>query len=62
MWIICKRYNALQQTTLFQGMKFSTDHAQIKQWAPLVMEGREGSRWRPPGRRWVPPSTGDAAN
>ena len=36
-----KRYNALQQTTLFQGMKFSTDHAQIKQWAPLVMEGRD---------------------
>ena len=27
-----KRYAALQQTTLFQGMKFSTDHAQIKQW------------------------------
>lgn len=22
-------------------MKFSTDHAQIKQWAPLVMEGRD---------------------
>ncbi|MDU1471923.1 MAG: malate:quinone oxidoreductase, partial [Escherichia coli] len=36
-----KRYAALQQTTLFQGMKFSTDHAQIKEWAPLVMEGRD---------------------
>ncbi|MGM1329647.1 malate:quinone oxidoreductase, partial [Klebsiella michiganensis] len=30
-----KRYAALQQTTLFQGMKFSTDHAQIKQWADV---------------------------
>ncbi len=49
-----KRYNALQQTTLFQGMKFSTDHAQIKQWAPLVMEGRDpqqkvAATWTPVG-------------
>ncbi|WP_051857285.1 malate dehydrogenase (quinone) [Trabulsiella guamensis] len=49
-----KRYNALQQTTLFQGMKFSTDHAQIKQWAPLVMEGRDpqqkvAATWTPAG-------------
>lgn len=50
-----KRYNALQQTTLFQGMKFSTDHAQIKQWAPLVMEGRDPQqKWPRPGRRSVP--------
>ncbi|KNC90436.1 malate dehydrogenase (quinone) [Trabulsiella odontotermitis] len=49
-----KRYAALQQTTLFQGMKFSTDHAQIKQWAPLVMEGRDAKQnvaatWTPAG-------------
>jgi malate dehydrogenase (quinone) len=36
-----KRYDALQKTTLFQGMKFSTDHQQIAQWAPLVMAGRD---------------------
>ncbi|MGG7446649.1 malate dehydrogenase (quinone) [Kosakonia oryzendophytica] len=49
-----KRYAALQQTTLFQGMKFSTDHQQIKQWAPLVMEGRDpqqkvAATWTPVG-------------
>jgi len=35
------RYSALQQSTLFRGMKYSEDHAQIKEWAPLVMEGRD---------------------
>lgn len=49
-----KRYDALQKTTLFQGMKFSTDHQQIKQWAPLVMEGRDANQkvaatWTPVG-------------
>ncbi|MCS3430341.1 malate dehydrogenase (quinone) [Klebsiella sp. BIGb0407] len=49
-----KRYAALQNTTLFQGMKFSTDHEQIKQWAPLVMEGRSADQkvaatWTPVG-------------
>jgi malate dehydrogenase (quinone) len=49
-----KRYAALQQTTLFQGMKFSTDRQQIKQWAPLVMEGRDANQkvaatWTPVG-------------
>lgn len=49
-----KRYAALQNTTLFQGMKFSTDHEQIKQWAPLVMEGRPADQkvaatWTPVG-------------
>ncbi|WP_039056711.1 malate dehydrogenase (quinone) [Enterobacter sp. Bisph1] len=51
---LAKRYAALQQTTLFQGMKFSTDHQQIKQWAPLVMEGRDpqqkvAATWTPVG-------------
>ncbi|MEG1212348.1 MAG: malate dehydrogenase (quinone) [Leclercia sp.] len=35
------RYAALQQSSLFRGMKYSEDHAQIKAWAPLVMEGRD---------------------
>ncbi|MDL4619312.1 malate dehydrogenase (quinone) [Citrobacter amalonaticus] len=35
------RYTALQQNTLFRGMRYSEDHAQIKEWAPLVMEGRD---------------------
>ncbi|GAB3394965.1 malate:quinone oxidoreductase [Azotobacter armeniacus] len=35
-----KRYAAMQQHSLFQGMEYTEDHAQIKGWAPLVMEGR----------------------
>jgi len=49
-----KRYEALQKTVLFQGMKFSTDHQQIQQWAPLIMEGRDpqqkvAATWTPVG-------------
>ncbi|WP_261643494.1 malate dehydrogenase (quinone) [Erwinia mallotivora] len=49
-----KRYKALQQTTLFQGMQFSTDHKQIAQWAPLIMDGRDpqqkvAATWTPVG-------------
>jgi malate dehydrogenase (quinone) len=36
-----KRFAALQQSTLFRGMEYSEDPAQIKQWVPLVMEGRD---------------------
>ena len=36
-----KRYEALQQSTLFRGMEYSEDHAQIEKWIPLVMEGRD---------------------
>ncbi|WP_421671344.1 malate dehydrogenase (quinone) [Rahnella sp. EDr1-12] len=36
-----KRFAALQQSTLFRGMEYSEDSAQIKQWIPLVMEGRD---------------------
>lgn len=35
------RYAALQQNSLFQGMRYSEDFTQIKKWAPLVMEGRD---------------------
>lgn len=51
---LTKRYQALQQTTLFQGMQFSTDQNQIKKWAPLVIEGRDpqqkvAATWTPVG-------------
>jgi malate dehydrogenase (quinone) len=36
-----KRYKALTQNELFKGMQFSDDAAQIKNWIPLVMEGRD---------------------
>lgn len=35
-----KRHEAMQHSTLYRGMQYSEDHATIKQWAPLVMEGR----------------------
>ncbi|EOV9549990.1 malate dehydrogenase (quinone) [Cronobacter sakazakii] len=51
---LTKRYLALQQTTLFQGMQFSTDQQQIKKWAPLIIEGRDpkqkvAATWTPVG-------------
>ncbi|ELZ9927410.1 malate dehydrogenase (quinone) [Cronobacter malonaticus] len=51
---LTKRYQALQQTTLFQGMQFSTDQQQIKKWAPLIIEGRNpkqkvAATWTPVG-------------
>lgn len=39
-----KRYEALQQSTLFRGMEYSEDPEQIKKWIPLVMEGRDASQ------------------
>ncbi|NBA93828.1 malate:quinone oxidoreductase [Pseudomonas sp. R5(2019)] len=35
-----KRHAALQHSSLFRGMEYSEDHAQIQKWVPLVMEGR----------------------
>ncbi|MFD1803226.1 malate dehydrogenase (quinone) [Mixta tenebrionis] len=51
---LTKRYRALQQTTLFQGMQFSTDQQQIKKWAPLIIAGRDpqqkvAATWTPAG-------------
>lgn len=40
-----KRHAALQHSSLFRGMEYSEDPAQIAEWVPLVMEGRE------PGQR-----------
>lgn len=36
-----KRHAALQHSSLFRGMEYSEDPAQISQWIPLVMEGRD---------------------
>ncbi len=36
-----KRYEALTQNTLFEGMQFCEDITQLKTWIPLVMEGRD---------------------
>jgi malate dehydrogenase (quinone) len=36
-----KRYDALQQSHLFHGMKFTDDPKRIADWIPLVMEGRD---------------------
>ncbi|OLP60312.1 malate:quinone oxidoreductase [Xaviernesmea oryzae] len=49
-----KRYEALKASPLFAGMQFSTDPAQISQWVPLMMEGRDpgqkiGATWTPLG-------------
>ncbi len=35
-----KRHAALQHSSLFRGMEYSEDHAQIQKWVPLVMAGR----------------------
>ena len=38
-----KRYEALKDHPLFQGMEFSTDARTIRQWAPLMIPGRRKS-------------------
>jgi malate dehydrogenase (quinone) len=38
-----KRYEAMQQCSLFQGMQFSDDPAVLKQWIPLMMEQRSST-------------------
>ena len=36
-----KRFEALQANPLFKQMLFSTDFSKLKEWMPLVMEGRD---------------------
>lgn len=36
-----KRHDAMVQNHLFRTMEFSTDHAKLNEWMPLVMEGRD---------------------
>ncbi len=38
-----KRFEALQKNPIFKEMVFSTDFSQLKEWMPLVMEGRDTS-------------------
>ena len=38
-----KRYDTLQANPLFKDMVYSTDFSQLKEWMPLVMEGRKQS-------------------
>ncbi|MCK8141680.1 malate:quinone oxidoreductase [Flavobacterium sp. I-SCBP12n] len=38
-----KRFEALKPNPLFKDMVFSTDFSQLKEWMPLVMEGRKNS-------------------
>ncbi|HKG06781.1 MAG TPA: malate:quinone oxidoreductase, partial [Pedobacter sp.] len=35
------RYNNLQKSSLFKGMLYSEEPAQLKEWMPLVMDGRD---------------------
>ncbi|MFN4088851.1 MAG: malate dehydrogenase (quinone) [Alphaproteobacteria bacterium] len=49
-----RRHDALRVHPLFAGMKFSTDHAQIERWAPLLTDGRDpdqriAATWSPLG-------------
>jgi len=37
-----KRFQALRENHLFGGMEFTEDAAQLAEWMPLVMEGRDG--------------------
>ncbi|WP_262707457.1 malate:quinone oxidoreductase [Mucilaginibacter gracilis] len=36
-----KRHQALEQFHLFKGMQYTEDHAQIAEWVPLIMDGRQ---------------------
>jgi malate dehydrogenase (quinone) len=38
-----KRFEALVKYPLFEGMKYSEDHEELRAWMPLVMEGRDRS-------------------
>lgn len=38
------RFEMLTKNELFKGMEYSEDHATLKQWIPLVMEGRDASQ------------------
>ncbi|WOE42867.1 malate dehydrogenase (quinone) [Acinetobacter chinensis] len=36
-----KRHEAMLQSPMFEGLKYTENPAEIKQWAPLVMQGRD---------------------
>lgn len=39
-----KRFEELQKYHLFKGMEYTEDPNQIREWAPLIMEGRKGAK------------------
>jgi malate dehydrogenase (quinone) len=39
-----KRYEAMSQSPMFEGLKYTENPAEIKQWAPLVMQGRDANQ------------------
>ncbi|RKG37466.1 malate dehydrogenase (quinone) [Acinetobacter rongchengensis] len=39
-----KRYDAMIQSPMFEGLKYTENPAEIKQWAPLVMQGRDANQ------------------
>ncbi|WP_457807668.1 malate dehydrogenase (quinone) [Kushneria sp. EE4] len=39
-----KRYDAMQQSSLYKAMEYSEDPEVIREWAPLMMEGRDPSQ------------------
>ncbi len=50
-----KRFDALKDHPLFAGMQFSTDAAQIRSWAPLLIPGRAKSE--PIAATWIASGT-----
>lgn len=51
---LAKRFEALKASPMFAGMQFSTDHAEIAKWVPIMMEGRDPNQklaatWSPLG-------------
>lgn len=40
VWFLKKRFEALSKNPLFEGMEFSDDPKKLKEWIPLIMEGR----------------------
>ncbi len=39
-----KRYDAMRQSPMFEGLKYTENPDEIKQWAPLVMQGRDANQ------------------
>jgi len=40
---LAKRFEAMQKAAIFQDMRYSADHNEISEWAPLLMDGREAA-------------------
>jgi malate dehydrogenase (quinone) len=39
-----RRHDAMVKNHLFRGMEYSTDHTKLRQWIPLVMQGRDDTQ------------------